>query len=103
MVKEVTSSTEFTNSIKSDKLVVVDFFATWCGPCRMIAPELDKLAEENKDVDFIKVDVDKLADVAEANGISAMPTFLFFKGGVKVSEVVGASVQKIKDAITKNK
>merc|ERR1719453_1862304 len=85
------------------KLVVVDFTASWCGPCQRIAPVFVKLAEEMTDVKFVKVDVDENEEVAQECGIQAMPTFQFYKGGAKVHEFSGASEEKIREAITKYK
>lgn len=106
-MKVVESLEDFKSELKSagDKLVVVDFYATWCGPCKMIAP---KLVEWEKDatysnVVFLKVDVDEAEDIAAEYGISAMPTFKFFKKEAVVTEVVGASEAKIKEAIDTNK
>lgn len=73
--------------LKSDDLVVVDFFATWCGPCKMIAPILDKLSEEYK---VYKVDIDQDTDLAISFGVQSVPTLLFFKGGKVVYNEVGA-------------
>lgn len=68
-----------------DKLVVVDFFATWCGPCKMIAPKVEEMEAEFKDtVVFLKVDVDEAEDAAMEYNITAMPTFLFIKNNKKV-------------------
>uniref|UniRef100_A0A7N8YI91 Thioredoxin n=1 Tax=Mastacembelus armatus TaxID=205130 RepID=A0A7N8YI91_9TELE len=69
-----------------DKLVVVDFSATWCGPCKKIAPEYEDLSKkpENKNVVFLKVDVDEAEDVSTDCGISCMPTFHFYKNGKKL-------------------
>merc|ERR1712023_434740 len=64
-----------------DKLVVVDFTATWCGPCQRIAPVFQKLAEEMPDVVFVKVDVDENEETAGECGIQAMPTFQYYKNG----------------------
>merc|ERR1711937_613323 len=86
-----------------DKLVVVDFTATWCGPCQRIAPVFVKLAEEMPDVVFVKVDVDENEETAGACGIQAMPTFQFYKNGSKVHEFSGASEEKIREAIAKFK
>jgi len=86
-----------------DKLVVVDFTATWCGPCQRIAPIFVKLAEEMPDVVFVKVDVDENEETSAACGISCMPTFQFYKSGEKVHEFSGASEEKITEAIAKFK
>ena len=87
-----------------DKLIVVDFFATWCGPCKMIAPKMAAMADTYADVMFLKVDVDEAEDIAAEYGISAMPTFKFFKGGNPLGEdVVGANEAKIEEVVKKNK
>merc|ERR1711998_316770 len=86
-----------------DKLVVVDFTASWCGPCQRIAPVFTKLAEEMPDVVFVKVDVDENEETAQACGIQAMPTFQFYKGGAKLHEFSGASEDKIREAIAAHK
>mmetsp|Transcript_69995 Transcript_69995/g.196160 ORF Transcript_69995/g.196160 Transcript_69995/m.196160 type:complete len:105 (-) Transcript_69995:369-683(-) len=85
------------------KLVVVDFTASWCGPCKFIAPIFEKLAEENPEAEFVKVDVDDADDVAAAVGIQAMPTFHFYKGGVKVDEMMGADQATLASKVAKNK
>lgn len=84
-----------------DTLVVLDCFATWCGPCKTIAPVIAKYSEEYPAAKFFKVDVDEASDVAQELGIRAMPTFLFFKNGEKVEEVVGANARAIEQAIKK--
>ncbi|XP_067442002.1 thioredoxin-like [Thunnus thynnus] len=99
MVKEVKDLDEFRLLLKEagTKLVVVDFTATWCGPCRMIGPEFVKLSEkpENSNVVFLKVDVDKAPDVSSSCGIKCMPTFHFYKNGEKVYEFSGADLQTL--------
>ena len=70
---------EKTNS--QDKIVVVDFFATWCGPCKMLAPVIEKAADELTNVQFYKVDIDEEMDLANQFKIMTVPTLLFFKGG----------------------
>uniref|UniRef100_A0AAY4CUF9 Thioredoxin n=1 Tax=Denticeps clupeoides TaxID=299321 RepID=A0AAY4CUF9_9TELE len=75
-----------------NKLVVVDFTASWCGPCRMIAP---KLSEDIKDVVFLKVDVDDAQDVSAECEIRSMPTFQFYKNGKKIDEFSGANEESL--------
>ena len=84
------------------KLVVVDFFATWCGPCRMMAPKFVAFSEKHQDVVFLKVDVDKAGSLSEKYGITSIPAFFFFKDGKKVEEVIGAST-KLESLIEKYK
>lgn len=85
------------------KATIVDFAATWCGPCKMVAPFFEQLSEEFQTVQFLKVDVDEVPAVAEACGISAMPTFQVFKNKEKVDELVGASKEKLKALVEKHK
>ncbi|KAL4584257.1 hypothetical protein LXL04_008853 [Taraxacum kok-saghyz] len=85
----------------SKKLVVVDFTATWCGPCRMIAPIFADLAKKMPNVVFLKVDVDELESVAQEYSVEAMPTFLFLKDGEIVHKVVGAKKDEIVSSVEK--
>lgn len=94
-VKVITSKEEFDALVAGDTPVVIDFTATWCGPCKMIAPFFEEKSGEFTNIIFVKVDVDDLDDVAAACGISAMPTFQAYKSGKKVSDVVGASRDKL--------
>mmetsp|Transcript_21475 Transcript_21475/g.30078 ORF Transcript_21475/g.30078 Transcript_21475/m.30078 type:complete len:106 (+) Transcript_21475:105-422(+) len=101
MVNYVKSLEEFNDILEQSKtkLVVIDFTATWCPPCRFIGPIFEKMAGDYPDAIFVKVDVDEAADVAEQCGISAMPTFQFYKDGAKVKEFSGASESKLKASI----
>ena len=75
--------------LKSDKPVFVDFFATWCGPCKMMEPIIDQVSEEVPEVDFVKIDVDDAEDLAISYGISSIPCMIFFKNGEEADRVIG--------------
>lgn len=79
---------EFNELIKKEN-VLVDFFATWCGPCKMIGPSIEKLAQENCDVVVIKVDVDKYPEIAANYSVQTIPTLIAFKNGQIVSQKIG--------------
>ncbi len=81
---------EFEKLIGTEKLVVADYTATWCGPCRVIAPLIDRLAEEYQDrVTVVKIDLDKNKENAKQYGIRSIPTVLMFKNGEVVENIVG--------------
>ncbi|KAJ3206358.1 hypothetical protein HDU67_008230 [Dinochytrium kinnereticum] len=101
MVLSIENADAFNSLIKENK-VVLDFYATWCGPCRVIAPKIEKFAEKYTTIAFAKLDVDEVPDIAEKSGIRAMPTFHIYKDGVKVAEVVGADPVKLEAAIAAN-
>lgn len=91
MALEVTDGTFDELVLKSDKPVIVDFWAEWCGPCRMVAPIVHEIGEEYKDrAVVVKLDVDGNPDVSNKFGIRNIPTILFFKGGQVVDKQVGA-------------
>jgi len=98
----VNSSSEFKRAMGEKGLMVLDCFATWCGPCKVIAPQVVKFSHQYPNAMFYKLDVDEVPDVAQELGIRAMPTFLLFKDGEKVAEVVGANPKALQAAIEKN-
>ncbi|KAF2188213.1 thioredoxin-domain-containing protein [Zopfia rhizophila CBS 207.26] len=102
-VHNLTTKAEFDKALEDKgKLLVLDCFATWCGPCKVIAPQVVKFSDVYTDARFYKLDVDEVPDVAQELGIRAMPTFLLFKDGEKVAEVVGANPKALEAAIKAN-
>ena len=88
---ELTSATWENEVLKSNGLTMVDFWAVWCGPCRMIAPTVEELAKEyTGKVKVCKLNTDENPDVASKYKIMGIPTIMFFKNGEKVDQVVGA-------------
>ena len=88
---KVATNNNFTELLQSEKLVVVDYWATWCGPCRMLSPILDEVEEEMAgQMDVVKVNVDDADEVAAQYRIMSIPTLLFFKNGQIVDKTVGA-------------
>lgn len=87
---KVVNEKEFNDIIKSKKVVLVDFFATWCGPCRMLSPILEEVSEEaNGEYEIIKVDVDESYDLAKKFGIMSVPTMIIFQDGVEAEKIIG--------------
>jgi thioredoxin 1 len=89
-IKAATDETFEALVLNNDKPVVVDFWATWCGPCKMVAPEMEKLAAKYDGlVDVVKVDVDANPGLSQAFGIMSIPTIAYFKPGAQPQGVVG--------------
>lgn len=107
MVKEIKTLTDFATAIgdKSTGLVVIDFWAEWCGPCKRIAPAYGELSKKYADASFYKINVDdaSVAEAVAACEISAMPSFCLFSGGKFLEKVIGADMVKLEDAVVKNK
>ena len=89
------SSTEQFIEVTKQGPVIVDFFATWCGPCKMIAPVFERLSAENPAIKFVKVDVDALEEICMQFSIRSMPTFVALKDGTEVQRFSGAVQDKL--------
>ena len=95
MVKEIDSE-ELKNVIINNSKVLVDCYADWCGPCKMLGPIIEQLANEVKEIRFYKVNVDNDADISLDYGITAIPNLLYFEDGILKTQIVGL---KSKDVI----
>jgi thioredoxin 1 len=89
-MREVTDATFEEAVLQSDKPVVVDFWAPWCGPCRAIAPALEQLAGETAKVEFVKLDIDENPVSAARYDVLSIPTVILFDGGTPAETLVGA-------------
>lgn len=99
MAEIILTSENFENEVlKSDKNVLVDFWASWCGPCKMLAPTIEAIAEEYDSFKVGKVNVDDEPELAQAYGISSIPTLILFKDGKAADMMVGL---RSKDEIVK--
>jgi len=101
-VTQIHSQAEFDAALSGagkSKLVVVDFFATWCGPCQQIAPKFEAMAKELSQARFLKVDVDECKDISQKYGVSAMPTFKMIRGGAEVDSMQGADDGTLREKV----
>ena len=100
---KIVQSNEFEEVIKGEKPTIVDFFATWCGPCKMLSPILEKV-EEDSDGKFnvVKVDIDESLDLARKYGIMSVPTMIVFKEGQEQEKMIGLRQKsQIEEAVKK--
>lgn len=98
------NSSNFNEEItNTDKLVLVDFYANWCGPCKMLSPIVSKIAEENSDkIKVCKVNIDENQDLARRYNIMSIPTLIFFKKGEAIKSSVGFCTKSELDSIIQN-
>ena len=90
MTATLEGTSAYFADLPQDRIVLIDFWATWCGPCRQIAPVFDTAAANHEDIDFVKVDIDSHGDLAQDYDISAVPTLRASRDGVVVGRVHGA-------------
>lgn len=89
MLKKIEGKDFEKEVLKSEKMVVVDFFATWCGPCQMLMPVLEEIASETENYDIVEIDVDEAQELAMNYGIEAVPTMIIFKNGMEIDRIGG--------------
>ena len=89
MIKKIEKEEFEKEVLKNSKTVVVDFFATWCGPCQMLMPVLEEIAKERDNFDIIEIDVDEAQELAMEYDIEAVPTMIIFKNGTAIDRIGG--------------
>ncbi len=89
-LEHIKDKSVYDKIIKENKLVAIDFFATWCGPCQYISPIFAEMKEKFPEIKFIKVDVDEAEEISQSEQIDCMPTFIFYENGIKKSKFSGA-------------
>eukprot|EP01083_Nonionella_stella_P224621 799428_1 len=96
-VVDVTTENMFEEYFENSdsKPLLIDFYATWCGPCKQIAPKLAQLSTQYTNIQFLKIDVNKLEDLSQEYQISAMPTFVFIRNKKEISRIRGADINGI--------
>lgn len=89
MLKHINEDNFKTEVLESEKVTLVDFFATWCGPCQMLAPVLEKISNSRANFDIAKIDIDQLPDLAVEYGVEVVPTMVIFKDGKVMNKFEG--------------
>ncbi len=89
MITNLTKENFENEVLKSDKTVLVDFWATWCGPCKMIAPAIEEIANERSDIKVCKVNVDEQGELSIKYGVMSIPTLMIFRSGEAVQTAIG--------------
>ena len=90
-VLKITNENFENEVLNSDKTTIVDFYADWCGPCKMMSPIIDKIAEENGNIKVGKLDVDNAQDIAMKYNVMSIPTIIVFKNGAEFKRFVGVT------------
>ena len=89
MITTITKDNFENEIVKADKPVLVDFWASWCGPCRMLSPTIDEIAEEHSEIKVCKINIDDEAELAIRHGVMSVPTLMIFKNGEVAQTAVG--------------
>ena len=96
---EIGSEPQFTDIIRSNKFVIIDFYAQWCGPCKTIAPKFEELSKKYPTVQFTKVDVDDVSEVADICQVKSLPTFMAFENGELFDTYIGKDPFELEELI----
>jgi thioredoxin 1 len=99
MPVEITSKAQLNELLKANSKVVIDFYAEWCGPCKLLAPKFVELSEKYKNIVFCKVDADVNEDIVTDYKVSGLPTIIFFHKETEYYKVVGANLKKIENGL----
>lgn len=103
MVIKVNSENFETEVLKSEKTVLIDFYADWCGPCKMLSPIVEQVASENNNIKVVKINIDDEQDLAVNYGIMSIPTLVVIKNGQEVNRTVGVIPEsEVKELIKNN-
>ena len=100
-IQHISSLSEHESLLKENKQVILDFHATWCGPCKKISPILDEACKVNKNVVFAKIDIDEVSELAQKYEIQGVPTLVYVSQEKEVDRVVGFSQQAVQKLIEK--
>jgi thioredoxin 1 len=103
MPVELVKADTAKQTIASSEFVVIDFFATWCGPCKMVGPKFEEFSNEAKygKIKFLKIDVDEDEDYTQEVNVEQMPTFIFFKGGKEADRLLSSNPAPLQEALDK--
>ena len=101
-INEITEIDELNKIVALGNLVVVDFTAKWCAPCKIISPIFESFIIKYPNATFIKVDVDESEELVSEHDISCMPTFIFFKNGSKIETMSGADTEQLQELVKNN-
>ena len=98
-IVEIESEPQFTDIIKGNRFVIIDFYAQWCGPCKTIAPKFEELSKKYSTVQFVKVDVDEVSEVADICQVKSLPTFMAFENGELFDTYIGKDPIELEELI----
>ena len=93
MVEQINAN-NFNQTLQDNKIVVVDFFAPWCGPCRMMHPVVENLSKKYTNIKFVKVDIDNNTQLAITQNVQVVPTFIAYKNGAEFNRIIGYNSQE---------